>query len=167
MWSGLAAMRGNINSRLIKLKENVTWKGALFAAAGLERIDLKVPYLQSLDWMLPAPAQGALGIVCRSDNPILIAACNTLNHRDSMLATHAERQFLRTLEGGCTMPIAALATFKGDVLHFEGNVLTIDGTQKAEIIMDFARSEAADAGRLAAIRILECGAKDIVATYRI
>ncbi len=159
-------LRGNINSRVNKLKESPTWKGALFAAAGIERIALEVPHLEVLDWMLPAPAQGALGIACRSDNFQLVEACAQLNHEDSMLATYAERQFLRTLEGGCTMPIAALAIFKGDTLYFKGNVLTIDGTQKAEIEMVFTRSQATDAGRLAAEQILQKGGKNIINTYQ-
>src|SRR6476469_5739000 len=71
-------LRGNVNTRLRKVEEN-DWAGAIFAAAGLERINLRPQNSVDLDWMLPAPAQGAITIVCRDDDTFSLDVCNLLN----------------------------------------------------------------------------------------
>ena len=91
-----------------KLKEH-NWNGAIFAAAGLERIGLRPQNSIDLDWMLPAPAQGAITIACRNDDAFSFDTCNALNDRDTALCTKIERDFLRALLGGCSTPISALA----------------------------------------------------------
>ena len=70
-------LRGNVNTRLQKVKEN-NWQGAIFAAAGLERINLRPQNCIELDWMLPAPAQGAIMVVCREDDDFAASACRIL-----------------------------------------------------------------------------------------
>jgi hydroxymethylbilane synthase len=93
-----------------KLKEN-DWNGAIFAAAGLERINLKPENYIDLDWMIPAPAQGAMVVVAMAnDNFCIRCTFTTKSHRNRNLH-HIERQFLKTLEGGCTAPIGAIAYF--------------------------------------------------------
>jgi len=159
-------MRGNINTRLQKLMDTPTWGGALFAAAGLERINLQVPHKIELDWMLPAPAQGALGVACRADDAEMRAICATLNHTETEICVDAERQFLRALMGGCTMPIAAYASFVGDEIIFTGNVLSIDGRKKAEIALNSSREAAKNIGKLAAEEILKQGAAEILAEIK-
>jgi hydroxymethylbilane synthase len=161
----IETLRGNINSRLDKLHQNEHWNGALFAGAGIERIGLEVPNMQALDWMLPAPAQGALGVVCREADTHLREVCAQLNHRDTQLATAAERQFLRHLMGGCSMPIAALAIIEDDMMWLRGNVLSIDGTQKAEVDMAFLAEEGANAGSKAAEQLLKNGGAAILKTF--
>src|SRR5438045_1616543 len=71
-------LRGNVNTRLKKVGEN-NWNGAIFAAAGLERINLRPENSVDLDWMLPAPAQGAIMVVCREDDPVSFEACKNFN----------------------------------------------------------------------------------------
>ncbi|MDP1725296.1 MAG: hydroxymethylbilane synthase [Bacteroidota bacterium] len=159
-------LRGNINTRLQKLIENQNWNGALFAHAGIERIDLKVPYKIELDWMLPAPAQGALGIVCRKDDPEILEICKTLNHDDTQLATRTERNFLRELMGGCTMPIAAYAHVLNGNLVFKGNVLSIDGKQKAEVQLEVNIEDAKFAGEKAAQQLINNGGAIILKTFQ-
>lgn len=161
----IETLRGNINLRLEKLNTNEHWNGALFAGAGIERIGLEVPHLQPLDWMLPAPAQGALGVVCREEDARLLDICNQFNDRETKLATAAERQFLRRLMGGCSMPIAALAIFENEKMRLRGNVLSIDGSQKAEVEMDFGPENFADAGKLAAEKLLQNGGEAIIKTF--
>lgn len=122
-------LRGNVNTRMKKLEDS-DWNGAIFAAAGLERIDLMPQNIQYLDWMIPAPAQGAMLAVTREDKTEVIEALAKLNNRDSEICVEVERSFLRTLEGGCTAPIGALARIEKDVLHFEGVLLSLDGKER-------------------------------------
>jgi len=154
-------LRGNINTRVRKLVENDEWNGAVFAAAGVERIGLEIPKKIDLDWMLPAPGQGALAIACRENDRSTIEKIKPLNHEITEITTAAERLFLRTLMGGCSMPIAAFAEIKNDQLHFEGNVLSIDGKEKAEVKMIFEKNNK-NAGEIAAKELLKNGGKAII-----
>jgi hydroxymethylbilane synthase len=127
-------LRGNVNTRMQKLKDN-NWNGAVFAAAGLERINLKPETFIDLNWMIPAPAQGAMLIVAMQKDDFCKDAVAELNDVETQVCTHIERQFLKTLEGGCTAPIGALAKFneQDDTISFKGVLLSIDGKQKIEI----------------------------------
>lgn len=125
-------LRGNVNTRLQKLAES-DWNGAIFAAAGLDRIDLTPDNHIELDWMIPAPAQGAMVVVAMGNDDFCIEATSKLNHFESQIATQIERDFLKTLEGGCTAPIGALATVIDNEVRFEGVLLAIDGSQRLHI----------------------------------
>lgn len=146
-------LRGNVNTRLRKLKES-NWHGAIFAAAGLERINLRPANAIDLDWMLPAPAQGAIMIVCREDDSISLDACKIFNDADTALCTKLERDFLRTLLGGCSTPISALAEIKNDTLSFKGNICSPDGKEKIEIEKKYPKEDSEQAGIKAAKEIL-------------
>jgi hydroxymethylbilane synthase len=128
-------IRGNVNTRLQKVADSETWSGAIFAEAGLERINVKPSTFIPLDWMIPAPAQGAMLVVCNAEDLFSLDAVSQLNHVETEICTYIERQFLRTLEGGCTAPIGAIATYneKEDVIDFTGVLFSIDGKQKLEI----------------------------------
>ena len=127
-------LRGNVNTRMQKLSES-DWSGAVFAAAGLERINLKPGNFINLDWMIPAPAQGAMLVVAMADDDFTLEALSQLNHIETEICTYIERQFLKTLEGGCTAPIGALALYNEteDTIDFKGVLLSIDGKEKLEI----------------------------------
>ena len=127
-------LRGNVNTRMQKLKDN-DWDGAVFAAAGLERINLKPDSFINLDWMIPAPAQGAMVVLAMEKDAFTIDALSQLNDIETEICTYMERQFLKTLEGGCTAPIGALAKYNenDDTIDFKGILLSIDGKQKLEI----------------------------------
>lgn len=147
-------LRGNINTRLKKLEQS-NWDGAIFAAAGLERINLRPPNAVDLDWMLPAPAQGAIMIVCRQDDSIAFKACESLNDEDTALCTKIERDFLRTLLGGCSTPISALAEVKNYSVSFKGNICSTDGKEIIEIEKICAVKESSLLGVYAAEEILK------------
>ena len=119
-----------MNTRLQKLADN-PWDGAVFAAAGLERID-KLPedYLV-LDWMLPAPAQGAIMVLAHEDNVDLQGILLKIHDGKTYIETQVERAFLRALEGGCTAPIGAYAEFDGEQVHFKGGLWSEDGKREA------------------------------------
>jgi hydroxymethylbilane synthase len=133
-------LRGNVNTRMQKLKDN-DWNGAVFAAAGLERLgfinskEVKSPSFggvgEALDWMIPAPAQGAMVVLAMENDGFTIDAVSQLNDIETEICTYIERQFLRTLEGGCTAPIGALAKYNenDDTIDFKGILLSVDGKQ--------------------------------------
>lgn len=125
-------LRGNVNTRLKKVAES-DWHGAIFAAAGLERINVKPDNAITLEWMLPAPAQGAVTAVCRESDSYCIEACAAINDDETAMCTGIERDFLRALMGGCTTPISAYARLEGSQLVFEGSLLSKDGKMKEEI----------------------------------
>jgi hydroxymethylbilane synthase len=125
-------LRGNVNTRLQKLSDN-TWQGAIFAKAGLERIDVLPENYIKLDWMTPAPAQGAMVIVSIENDAFCKEATSKLNDRSAEICTHIEREFLRTLEGGCTAPIGAIAKIEKSEISFKGVLFSLDGQTKLEI----------------------------------
>ncbi len=154
-------LRGNVNTRMQKLEDN-DWNGAVFAAAGLERINLKPQTFINLDWMVPAPAQGAMVIVTMQNDLFSTEAVNKLNHKPTEICTHIERQFLKKLEGGCTAPIGALATIDNDEIRFIGNLLSIDGQEKLEIEKTIALSEWENSGADLAEEILKKGGSTLM-----
>lgn len=160
-------LRGNVNTRLQKLRDN-DWNGAIFAAAGLERINLKPDHFISLDWMVPAPAQGAMVVVAMGGDDFTIDAVSQLNHIETEICTHIERQFLKTLEGGCTAPIGALATYneKEDTIAFKGVLLSVDGKDKIAVERSADISEWKKLGFNLAKEILDNGGNELMATIK-
>lgn len=154
-------LRGNVNTRLRKVSES-NWQGAIFAAAGLERIGLRPEHSVDLDWMLPAPAQGAIMVVCREADDFCLDACQHFNDSQTALCTKIERDFLRTLLGGCSTPISALAQIKDDNIIFKGNILSVDGKEKVEVEMNSSSFKTEDLGINAAQEILKKGGSEIV-----
>ena len=158
-------LRGNVNTRLRKLEEE-QWDAAIFALAGLERIHLRPANSQLLDWMLPAPAQGAIMVVCREEDETVFNACQSLNDPDTAFCTKVERDFLRALLGGCSTPISALAEIEDEELYFRGNILSLDGSRKVEIEKILPVEKANGLGRMAAEELLERGGKAIADEIR-
>lgn len=162
-------LRGNVNTRLQKVADS-NWSGAIFAAAGLERIEKRPANSFELNWMLPAAAQGAIMIVCREEAADTKEACALLNHADTALCTRLERDFLRTLMGGCSTPISALAQIQNNTLLFRGNIFSLDGKQmletQVELPADTAPEILANTGNKAALELLGKGADKIVEAIR-
>lgn len=158
-------LRGNVNTRLKKLEQS-NWTGAIFAAAGLERIGLRPDNSIELDWMLPAPAQGAIMVVCRKGDGSVREILYALNDEATDICTTVEKDFLKALMGGCSTPIAAFASIRGEVLQFKGNILPPDGTEKYEIEQSFDLEDYRQAGTLAANEILDKGAGKLAEKIR-
>ncbi len=159
-------LRGNIQTRLKKLDQS-EWHGAIFAQAALERLEIASHQRITLDWMLPSPAQGAIGIVCREDDQRTQEICKAINHNDTNVCVTAERDFLAALHGGCSVPIAAHAQLREDRLFFEGNIMSLDAKQKIEVEMSFNVDQANQAGEMAAKEIRKRGADEIIKTFRL
>ncbi len=121
-------MRGNVETRLRKLGEGVA-DATLLACAGLKRLGMadRITSPLPIEEMLPAVAQGAIGVEIRADDAEMAELLAPLNHQATALAVTAERAFLATLEGSCRMPIAGLAEVETGRLHFRGMILTPDG----------------------------------------
>ena len=159
-------LRGNVNTRMQKLHDN-PWNGAVFAAAGLERINLKPENYLNLDWMIPAPAQGAMVVVAMEQDAFCREVIGKLNDEDTDICTKVERDFLRTLEGGCTAPIGAFASIKGDQIELDGILLSIDGQTKIEIKKQTTLSNHRNFGVLCAKEVLENGGADLMRSIKI
>lgn len=159
-------LRGNVNTRLRKLAES-NWNGAIFAAAGLERIDLRPEKSIDLDWMLPAPSQGAIMVVCREEDDDAFNSCQSFNDEATALCTKLEKDFLRVLMGGCSTPISALAEVKGDTVSFRGNICSPDGSDLIELKREKPQSESLQLGEEAARQLLaDPKAQHIIETVR-
>lgn len=159
-WHHIHNLRGNVNTRLQKLQSE-NWDAAIFAAAGLERISLRPENSIELDWMLPAPAQGAIMIACREYDNETQEKCFLLNDEATALCTKIEKDFLRTLSGGCSTPISALAEIEEDELFFRGNIFSPDGIRKEEIEKIVPVEIASHIGKLAAEELLNNGGQQI------
>lgn len=154
-------LRGNVNTRLQKLADS-DWTGAIFAKAGLERIDVLPEQHSVLDWMTPAPAQGAMMIAALEGDSFSREACAQLNHEPTAICTHIEREFLRTLEGGCTAPIGAIATMVNENIHFTGVLFSLDGQTKLEVSHTVSVHNALGFGTDCALEILDQGGRALM-----
>lgn len=158
-------LRGNVNTRLKKL-ESSSWNAAVFAAAGLERINIKPQNTQTLDWMVPAPAQGAMLVVTCENKTDVIESLKSLNHRETEICVDIERSFLRTLEGGCTAPIGALAVIDKNEIIFEGALLSLDGKERFHVKKSTSMDNHKDFGRYCAEVILREGGYKLMEELR-
>jgi hydroxymethylbilane synthase len=125
--------RGNVQTRLRKLEDGVV-DATLLAIAGLKRMDMDGCATSVLDWdeMLPAVAQGAIGIQCRSDDERSLKYIDALNHVDTKVCIDCERAFLEALDGNCKTPIAGQARIVDGKIQFRGLIAMPDGSQKFE-----------------------------------
>lgn len=149
-------LRGNVNTRMKKLEDS-NWNGAIFAAAGLERINLTPENSLDLDWMIPAPAQGAMLVVAMEKDTEIREVLKALNHRESEICVHIEREFLKVLEGGCTAPIGALATIEGKEIHFKAALFSLDGKKQVSIERRIAIEDAPNFGKECALKVIKNG----------
>lgn len=154
-------LRGNINSRLQKLKDN-DWDGAIFAAAGIGRIGVRPEEAINLEWMIPAPAQGAIMITALQEDEEILDICKQLNHEETEICTTIERTFLNKLEGGCSAPIGALAFIKNDEIHFKGVLLSPDGSKRIEVTRVKKLGEHHDMAEYCANLVIERGGKRLM-----
>ncbi len=154
-------LRGNVNTRLRKLNES-NWLGAIFSKSGLSRLGILPATAIDLDWMVPAPAQGVVAIVCRSDQRHLVDMLSQINHEDTALTSTIEREFMNVLEGGCSAPIGAHAVISGDLLEFHGTLHNPEGTVKVEVKRNVPLSETDHLGIETAQEILSQGGKEII-----
>jgi hydroxymethylbilane synthase len=144
----IVMFRGNVATRLAKLDAGEA-DATLLAAAGLDRLgQAGIGVTMELDLMLPAPAQGAVGIEALSANMAIVAALSAINHRDTFDCVMAERALLMALGGTCHSPIAALAQVEGDALYLRAEILTGAGEEHVAGETRFPRADPSVAGAL-------------------
>lgn len=158
-------IRGNVNTRLRKVDEN-GWSGAIFAAAGLKRIGLDNNISVYLDWMVPAPAQGAMAVMIREEDKEMMGVTSQLNHYETDLCTGIERELLNEMEAGCSAPVGAFAEIINGSVHLSAIALKTDGSLQYDIEVSAPISDAKGLGRKAGRKLLEMGASEIVTDLR-
>lgn len=154
-------IRGNVNTRLEKVESN-NWDGAIFAAAGLQRIDLGHHISEYLDWMVSAAAQGAMAVMIREDDQEMHDIISKLNHDETALCTSIERDFLHDMEAGCSAPVGAYAFIEDGKVHFKAVALTLDGSERYDYEEIVSVGKAGDLGHDAAQDLLSKGAIKVI-----
>ncbi len=156
-------LRGNVNTRLAKL-DNGDYDAIILAAAGLERLGLadRISQVFQPDEMLPAAAQGVVGIECRDDDDALRKVLAQLNHDASVKTTLAERAIARVLEASCQSPVATFASIEGDSMSVTALVAMPDGSRVIRDSVNGKPDDAEELGETLAGRLLEQGAGDVL-----
>ena len=150
--------RGNVETRLRKLEEGVA-QATFLACAGLNRLGLKdkITSIVPIDMMLPAVAQGCIGIETRGDDSATRDILAPLNHAETATTVACERAFLAALDGSCRTPLAGLAVLENGRVKFRGHALTLDGVHCFETTREGAGGEANAMGREAGEEIKATG----------
>ena len=155
-------LRGNVDTRLEKLK-NSNWDGAIFAKAGLERLELNIKELLLLKWMIPSAAQGTIALATREKNEALKEILKKITCNETMHCVTQERMFLKLMGGGCSMPISAHAYFKDSKMILKTNICSIDYKKSITDISKYRKNDN-DAGLKSYNRIFNKGANKILKT---
>ncbi len=159
----LVELRGNVPSRIKKFLES-DWDAIILARAGVERLKLN-KYISSIiktDTMLPAVGQGALGIETRADNKTVNEIVKLIHHENTYKAVLAERALLKTLEGGCQVPIGAFAEVKPSGLILTAMVGSLDGSLTFSKRIRGSKNTPKAIGKKLANDLLKAGAKTIL-----
>ncbi len=165
----LELLRGNVDTRLRKALDPAgAYDAVILAVAGLERLGHADAITETLPphVMMPAPAQGVIAVQCRADDADALRLLAALEDRPTRLAATAERAFLRRLEAGCRLPVAAYATLEGERLRLCGRVSGLDGAQTITVAGESAPDEAAALGVRLAEEALARGADALLAAVR-
>jgi len=159
----IEALRGNVNTRLAKL-ENGDYDAIILAAAGLERLELDhhISHQFSPSEMLPAAAQGVLGIECLDNNSELRTVLGQMTDPVTMQTTTAERTIARVLGASCQSPVAAYATVSNKALAITALVAHPDGSEFIRESMSGNAADAEQLGETLAARLLEKGARELL-----
>jgi hydroxymethylbilane synthase len=157
-------LRGNVNTRLAKLA-NGDYDAIILAAAGLERLELQQHISQQFtpEEMLPAAAQGVIGIECLETNDSLRTILAKLSHADTVLTTLAERTIARALQANCQSPVAAHAVITGDILSLSALVAMPNGSRSIRDSIAGAPEDAESLGQELARQLLGQGAAELLA----
>jgi hydroxymethylbilane synthase len=161
----MVPLRGNVDTRLRKLEKR-DLQAIILATAGMRRLGLESRITQFIpsELVLPAIGQGALGLEVRYDDERTINLLEFLNHEETAVTVRAERAFLKELEGGCQVPMAALCRLRDNQLHLEGMVAELDGSK---IVRDKVMGEKAKAEQIGitlARKLIDAGAHKILAS---
>ena len=160
-------IRGNVDTRVEKV-ERGEFDAVILAEAGLARLGMmdKVAERLSLDDFIPAPGQGALAVIARRDNSKLIDILKTVELSSTRAEAEAERELVKVLEGGCKVPVGAIASAKRDTVQLTASIFSMDGRQRLTVTRSGPADHPAMIGRDAGEKLLKQGAKKIEETWR-
>jgi hydroxymethylbilane synthase len=155
-------LRGNVDTRLKKLDEN-HMAGTVIAAAGLVRLGLsaKISEYLPLQWMLPAPCQGAVGIEVRADDSASLDIAESINDRDAFMRVEAERAFMRYFGAGCRIPVSALAEISSGRIHMECVATEPHGRSSVRVMGEAPVEQSAALGERLARKLLDAGGRQL------
>ncbi len=156
-------IRGNVETRLWKLQEE-SWEGIVLACAGVKRLGFEDRISDYLDYkvVIPAVGQGVIAVECRTDDTIVLDIIRNIHDEETDIAVRAERSFLAELEGGCQVPMAAIARLSDDQLLIEGVVASLDGKRVYRNQIKGRTNECEFLGRKLAGMLLDSGAGDVL-----
>jgi hydroxymethylbilane synthase len=159
----IVELRGNVPSRIKKFLES-DWDAIILARAGVERLKLNkhISSIIKTDVMLPAVGQGALGIETRAENKTVIEIVKSIHHEETYKAVLAERSLLKTLEGGCQVPIGAFAEVTSNGLTIDALVGSLDGSLTFRKKIRGSKNSPEKLGKKLADDLLKAGAKIIL-----
>ena len=157
-------IRGNVQTRLQKIEDGLA-DATIFSLAGLKRLALNIDY-ELLSFMLNAASQGVVTIAGKTDNQWISSILNQINHEETALCVQAEREFLQTMEGGCTAPIGAFAEIENGKMRLVGRLCSIDGKDCVETDEITDIQYVAGFGSRLAQKVLENGGKEIMDALR-
>ncbi|SNZ07922.1 hydroxymethylbilane synthase [Persephonella hydrogeniphila] len=156
-------LRGNVDTRIRKLEEG-QYDGIILAYAGLKRLGFqdRVKQIFEPDYMIPAVAQGFLGIEARLDDEKTKEIVSVLNHKESEIRAKAERAFLKTLEGGCQVPLAGYSEIVDGKLRITGFVSDLEGKRFFKDSMEGTPDKPEELGEKLAQKLLDMGAREVL-----
>lgn len=159
-----ADIRGNVQTRLKKLDDGIA-NATIFSLAGIKRMNLDITYEQ-IPFLLQAPSQGVVAIASLSYNDKLNERLKTISHKETEICVTIEREFLKTLEGGCTAPIGAKAEMLDGQIRFIGRLCSLDGKNCIETDEIFDWNDSENFGEKIALKVLENGGKELMDEIR-
>ncbi|MCX7874716.1 MAG: hydroxymethylbilane synthase [Melioribacteraceae bacterium] len=159
----IVELRGNVPTRINKFL-NSNWDAIILARAGVERLKLQkhISSIISTKDILPAVGQGALGIEIREDNSFASEILNSINDEKTFIEIITERALLKTLEGGCQVPIGAYAQLKSNGLYLDAVVASIDGSITFRKLLRGSKNNPEKLGEKLAKQLLKAGASEIL-----
>jgi hydroxymethylbilane synthase len=163
----IADIRGNVPTRIRKMMES-NWDGMILARAGLERLGLTehIAHTISLEWVLPAAGQGALGIECRSGDEKTLEILAPLNHDATRQSVTAERALLMALGGGCQVPIGVHGKIVGNALELSGCIAAMNGESIVRAVHTGDATQAEQIGADLAQTLLEMGGRELLSSVQ-
>jgi len=159
-----ADIRGNIQTRLQKLEDG-DFDATILSLAGIKRMKMDIDY-EMLPFLIPAPSQGVIAVAGHSDKKEINEILKSINHKPTQICVEMERNFLSTLEGGCTAPIGAFAEIFENQIRFKAALCSLDGKNCIATDESFVYNEEEDFGEKFANVVLENGGKELMAEIK-
>ena len=163
----IVEIRGNVNTRIRKMQEGYC-SAMVMAAVGLQRLELGEYISEMIDpeKLIPACSQGAIAIEIRDNDAFIAELVSKINDNDTFIATNAERAFLRTLEGGCQIPVGSFSKIDGDRFQMTGFISSIDGSQFFKDTVEGDLNQAVELSVKLATRLYNRGGKEVLKAIR-